>query len=147
MGSLHPAAATLNMPPDLFSLGVRRRIAEEAARGDFDAVVETLTATTGASVGKRQAQELAAKAAADFDDFYAQKAETVGVRGRESFLVITADGKGIVMRQEDCAGPPRPRPAGRVSTSRTKCSACTSPIWWQSPRAIVSDGLQPLQRL
>ncbi|MBM3269660.1 MAG: ISKra4 family transposase [Candidatus Sericytochromatia bacterium] len=101
ISSLHPADAALNLPPDLFSFGVRRRVAEEAARGAFDAVVEAIAATTGASIGKRQAQELAAKAAVDFDDFYAQTTESDGVGGRKSFLVISADGKGIVTLHED----------------------------------------------
>lgn len=100
LSSLHPADSALNLPPDMFSFGVRRRIAEEAARGAFDTAVEALSATTGASVGKRQAQELAAKAAVDFDEFYARTAE-LDVGGLESFLVISADGKGIVMLHED----------------------------------------------
>lgn len=98
MTSLHPMDAELNLPPDLFSFGVRRRVAEEAARGSYDTAIEALARTTGAMVGKRQAEELAIKAAGDFDAFYAG---TVGTRSQESILVISGDGKGVVMRHED----------------------------------------------
>ena len=56
--SLHPLDADLNLPPELYSHQVRRRAAEEAAEGSFDKVVEALSKTTGAQVGKRQVQEL-----------------------------------------------------------------------------------------
>lgn len=102
--SLHPLDRKLNLPPDLFSFGVRRRVAEEAARGSHDAVVEALKTTTGASVGKRQVEELAVRAAKDFDAFYAGRAEVAGtlpLSGRGSILVISVDAKGIVVRHED----------------------------------------------
>ena len=102
--SLHPLDRKLNLPPDLFSFGVRRRVAEEAARGSHDAVVEALRSTTGASVGKRQVEELAVRAARDFDSFYASRAEVAGtlpLSGRGSILVISVDAKGIVVRHED----------------------------------------------
>ena len=42
----------LNLPPE-----------DEAAEGSFDKVVEALSKTTGAQVGKRQVQELVGRAA------------------------------------------------------------------------------------
>ena len=59
--SLHPLDADLNLPPELYSHQVRRRAAEEAAEGSFDKVVEALSKTTGAQVGKRQVEELVPK--------------------------------------------------------------------------------------
>ena len=97
--SLHPLDAALNLSDNLFSHGVSRRIAESAAQGAYETAIETLAATSGASVAKRQAETLAIKAAVDFDAFYAQRAAPP--TGRESILVLTVDGKGIVMRQED----------------------------------------------
>lgn len=98
---LRPLDAVLNLPDDIFSHGVRRRAAVEVARGSFDAAIGAISATTGAHLAKRQAEELAIKAATDFDAFYASRAGSIGLRGRESLLVISADGKGIVMRHED----------------------------------------------
>lgn len=99
--SLHPMDAELNLPKELFSLGVRRRVAESAAQGACDGVAEAVTSTSGAHIAKRQTEMLAQRAAVDFDAFYAQRAATVPMGSRESILVITVDGKGIVMRPED----------------------------------------------
>ena len=60
---------TEGLPPELYSHQVRRRASEEAAEGSFDKVVEALSKTTGAQVGKRQVQELVGRAAQDFDAF------------------------------------------------------------------------------
>lgn len=100
--SLHPLDADLNLPPELYSHEVRRRAAAEAADGSFDNVVESLSETTGAKVGKRQVEELVARAAQDFDAFYEDR-QAAAMRSTESgsILVISADGKGVVMRRED----------------------------------------------
>lgn len=67
MAGLSPQDASLNLPAESFSLGLRRRVAEEVASGSFDHVVERLGATTGADVAKRQVEERARRAALDFE--------------------------------------------------------------------------------
>ena len=98
--SLHPLDADLNLPPELYSHQVRRRVAEEAA--EFDKVVEALSKTTGAQVGKRQVEELVGRAAQDFDAFY-QERQAGALQESESgpILAISVDGKGVVLRGED----------------------------------------------
>lgn len=95
-----PQDAALNLPEERYSLGVRRRVAEEVAAGSFDHAVERLVSTTGAAVPKRQLEELARSAAADFESFYATRvvrpAEETGM-----LLVLTFDGAGIVVRKKD----------------------------------------------
>jgi len=101
--SLHPLDADLNLPPELYSHEVRRRVAEEVARGSFAATVKKLSDHTGAHVGRRQVEELTARAAQDFDRFYEER-EGDATRARSksgSILVISADQKGVVMRRED----------------------------------------------
>lgn len=97
--SLMPLDAELNMPQDRYSHGLRRRVAEEAARGSFDEAVESVKRTTGGNVPKRQAEELTAKAAEDFDEFYEGR-EADGPEETDDLLVLTEDGKGVVMRKE-----------------------------------------------
>jgi len=98
---LCPMDAGLNLPPELHSYGVRRLVALHAARSSFDEVVEELESVTGTAVHKRQAEELARAAAQDFGAFYAERCPaTAGVSSR-ALLVLTVDGKGIVMRKED----------------------------------------------
>src|SRR5687767_5922520 len=65
--SLHPRDAELNLPGELHSHGVRRRVAEDAAKNSFDETVASVRQTTGAEVAKRQAEQLVQRAAIDFD--------------------------------------------------------------------------------
>jgi hypothetical protein len=111
VASLHPLDADLNLPPELYSLEVRRRVAEEAAKSSFDEVVQALASTTGAEVGKRQVEELVRRAAQDFDAFYQERAEYRPAEETGPILVLTADGKGVVMRREDLREATRRRAA------------------------------------
>lgn len=95
-----PADAHLNMPSGTYSLGVRRRVAAEAGKVSFDAVVSSLAATTGAPVPKRQAEELAQRAATDFEAFYEQR-KPASTTSSSGVLVLTTDAKGVVMRTQD----------------------------------------------
>lgn len=100
--SLHPLDAALNLPVESFSLGVRRRAAVEATRGSFDDAVESIATTTGATISKRQLEELVVRAATDFDAFYETRAVLTAsaVRALGEILAIATDGKGLVMRRE-----------------------------------------------
>ena len=92
--------ASLNLPRESYSHGVRRRVAELAGQGAYDRVVDEVVKTTGATVPKRQAEELAVRAAVDFDDFYGEREQLDPAEAQGELLVITVDGKGIVMRPE-----------------------------------------------
>ena len=96
--NLHPADGLLNLPEERHSHGLRRLAAVESARGSFDAAMEAIERNTGVRVGKRQVEELTARAAADVEDFYATSAPEPGDAG--DVLVLSADGKGIVMRPD-----------------------------------------------
>jgi hypothetical protein len=107
--SLHPLDGELNLPRELYSHELRRRAAEEVAKGSYDEAVATLARSTGSAVHKRQVEELALRAAQDFDAFYKQKSPQP-VPG--SLLVLSFDGKGVVMRREDL------RPATRKAAQK-----------------------------
>lgn len=94
--NLHLADATLNLPIEKHSHGLRHLAAVEAARGSFDGAVEAITRTTGQQVGKRQVEHLAQRSALDFDDFYTRRRVPTGDPG--DVLVLSCDGKGVVMR-------------------------------------------------
>jgi len=98
--SLHPLDAELNLPQELHSLEVRRRAAEQTAMHSFDETVTALERLTGVAVGKRQVEELVRRAAVDFDQFY-QSHPAPDPAKTESILVVSADGKGVVMLPED----------------------------------------------
>src|SRR5215510_5082302 len=71
--NLYPADGQLNLPVEKHSHGLRKLAAIEAARGSFDDVTEAIERATGVRLGKRQAEQLAGRAAIDFEDFYAQR--------------------------------------------------------------------------
>ena len=100
--SLHPLDAALNLPPERYSLEVRRRVAEAAASRSFDEALFDLSRSTGAEVPKRQAEQLVARAAEDFDAFYEARRAAQGEPPPEgSVVVLTFDGKGVVLHRDD----------------------------------------------
>ena len=70
----------------------------EAVRGSYDTAKTVLDRRCGRVAGKRQLEQLVQAAAADVDAFYAQRVPVPCTS--EVLLVISADGKGIVMRPE-----------------------------------------------
>lgn len=100
--SLHPLDAELNLPHERYSLELRRRVAEEAAKTSFDETVEGISKNTGGHVPKRQIEELVRRAAQNFDAFYEMRAANSTVDQQTgSALAMSVDGKGVVMRMED----------------------------------------------
>jgi hypothetical protein len=98
--SIFPLDGELNLPRDSYSHGLRRRLAEEVARSSFDEAVLSIERTTGGKVPKRQAERLAEEISQDFEAFYASRGSD---RPKPTLdpLVMSLDGKGIVMRRED----------------------------------------------
>ncbi|MGH7261825.1 MAG: ISKra4 family transposase [Nitrospiraceae bacterium] len=105
LSSLHPLDAALNLPDELYSHTVRRCAAEAAAQQSYDEVGRRLAEQTGAHVPKRQIEQLAERAAQDFEPFYEQRCATaataaaVGATG--AVLVISTDGKGVPLSRTD----------------------------------------------
>src|SRR6478736_2394888 len=112
--NLHPADAMLNLPADRHSHGLRRLAAEAAAHGSFDHATGTIRRRTGTRTAKRQVEALATRAAADVADFYATRPQQPTDPG--DALVLTFDGKGIVMRPD--ALRPATKAAARTSSSK-----------------------------
>jgi hypothetical protein len=98
VGNLHPADAALNLPIERHSHGLRKLAALESPRGSFAGAADAIERQTGVRLGKRQVEELAGLAAIDFEDFYEQRRAPHAKDG--DLLVLSADGKGIVMRPD-----------------------------------------------
>lgn len=112
--TLFPLDAELNLPGDSYSFGIRLRAAEEASKGSYEAAVEVLRKHSGAKIAKRQLVEIVRRAAQDFDTFYMARRLQWQTEALESgdILVLTFDGKGIVMRHDDL------RPATKAAAAR-----------------------------
>jgi hypothetical protein len=88
----------LNLPEERHSHGLRELAAVESTRGSYAEAIEAIGRCTGIEMGKRQVEDLARRAAVDFEDFYAVAERPTAEPG--DLLVISADGKGIVMRPD-----------------------------------------------
>jgi hypothetical protein len=97
-GNLHPLDAALNLPVERASHGLRRLSALEAVRGSFDDAKAAILRATGTRIGKRQIEQLTVRAAVDVERFY-RAADPLPCTG-DTPLIISVDGKGIVMRPE-----------------------------------------------
>lgn len=115
--NLHPADARLNLPAEKHSHGLRRLAAIEASQGSFDSAVEAIERSTGQHLGKRQAEGLVARAAVDFNTFYAHRQPPATAAA--DLLVLSCDGKGVVMR------PGALRPATAKAAARTNPKLAT----------------------
>ncbi|MGI8684962.1 MAG: ISKra4 family transposase [Acidimicrobiales bacterium] len=95
--NLHPGDAALNLPAERHSHGLRRLAAVESTRGSYDDAAEAME-RAGVGVAKRQVEGLARRAAADVGAFYDTRAPEPGAS--DDVLVVSVDGKGIVMRPD-----------------------------------------------
>jgi len=100
VSALYPQDGTLNLSTDKYSDGLRRRVAIEASKVSFAETSETIASTTGGEMGKRQCEEVSVKVAQDFEAFYAQRTQSDS-DSTTDLLVLTTDGKGIVMHRKD----------------------------------------------
>lgn len=111
--NLHPADAALNLPEERHSHGLRRLAAIESTRGSFEDAAEGIRRATGVAVAKRQVEELTARSAVDVDAFYNTVEREPAADG--DVLVVSVDGKGIVMRP-DSLRPATERAAAAATT-------------------------------
>src|SRR5262245_47443461 len=117
--SLHPLDAELNLPKELSAHALRKKVAVEAARSSFEAVVEAITEHTGAQVPKRQAEERCQRAAQDLRAFYGQRrAQPRAPPAAGSIVVPPPDAEGVPMRPE--ALRPQTRKAAEASPHKLR---------------------------
>jgi hypothetical protein len=119
--NVHPADAELNLPEEKHSHGLRRLGAVESARGSHQDAAAAISRATGVAIGKRQVEELARRAAADIDQFYAGRRP--GPCSDGVTLVLQADGKGIVL----LPGALRPATAKAAAAGKNKLATRLSP--------------------
>ncbi len=113
--NLYPADAALNLPEELHSHGLRELSAIESTRGSFEEARDAIRRASGAALGKRQVEQLAQRSAVDFEEFY-ETARHEAVDDADDALVISCDGKGIVMRPDAL----RPGTAKAAAEAKTK---------------------------
>lgn len=147
----------LGLPREIYSLGLRRLVAEETRAQSWDQAIARIDATTGGHVPKRQAEELVARAAQDFDTFYAERlwGEAANdTTNADTLLVLSCDSKGVAMRpealrdatrkraEEDKCDKARGDPTEvRAKRRHTKRMAIVTAIWDQEPCQRTADDI------
>ena len=139
VGNLHPADAALNLPVERHSHGLRKLCALESPRGSYEDAGDAICRQTGVRLGKRQIEELASLVAMDFEDFYETRRPPRSKPG--DLLVLSADGKGIVMRADALRTAPRPGPARapRPSPGSPATITYTASGWPRSAPSTTPD--------
>lgn len=94
-----PLDAALGLPDEKYTHDLRRIVAEESAKSSFEEVVELIAKHTGAHVPKRQVEELATRAARDFDEFY--RSRLGQPEDTDHLLILSFDAKGVAMLHRD----------------------------------------------
>ncbi len=117
--NLYPADAALNLPAERHSHGLRQLAAVEASRGSFQEAAAAVERASGQHLAKRQVEALTARAAVDVEAFYASRARRDGDAAESDVLVLSADGKGIVMRPD--ALRPATAKAAAAATNKLEC--------------------------
>ena len=118
--NLCPADARLNLPRERHSHGLRRLAAIEASRGSYDEAAEAIGRATGSRPAKRQLEALALRAASDFEGFQAVRERAPTEPGDS--VVLSCDGKGVVMRPDALRAPTRARAACSTTKLKTRLS-------------------------
>ena len=123
-GNVYPAGAALSLPASRHSRALARLAALEAARGSFETAHAAITGRCGPVIGKRQIEQAVVTAAGDIAAFYAARIPMPCTAS--TLLVISADGKGIVMRPE-ALRPATAKAAARRGRMRTRLTAGEKP--------------------
>lgn len=113
--SLFPKDGHLNLPENSYTYELQRKVALEVLRGSFDNAVESIAENTGLSIPKQQVEHITAQVSCDFDAFYQTKITDKKLESAKEapLLVLTTDGKGIVMHKDDL------RPATKKKAENT----------------------------
>ena len=119
-----PADAALSLPAGRHSHTLAKLACLEAARGSYDSAHDAIVRRCGKVMGKRQAEEAVVRSAADIPVFYAARVPEPCTP--QSLLVMSADGKGIVMRPGALRAATA-KAAAKLGKMRTRLSAGEKP--------------------
>lgn len=97
--SQFPLDKHLNLADSSYSDGLIQHVVLEALKGSFDNAVESIDRTTAGHTPKRQSLELVHDVSQDFEAYYQQNRFRLP-EDTNDLLVLTFDGKGVVMRKE-----------------------------------------------
>jgi hypothetical protein len=114
--SLYPLDALLNLPQINVSYTLQKHLVLEVIKDSFQEAIDTVARWTGVTITKNHALDIVQDAVQDFAEFYAVQCRR---ERREAaplpLLIITADGKGVLVRTQDLRPATRKRAAQRAA--------------------------------
>jgi len=100
--SLFPLDGILNLPLLDVSYHLQKHLVLEIIKTSFDESIESIERWTGVKITKEQAKKIIIESAKDFDKFYDfQFLKEKNEAKVQPLIILTSDGKGVVMRTED----------------------------------------------
>jgi hypothetical protein len=100
--SVFPLDAMLNLPPIKISYTLPKHLVLEVIKSSFNEARDPVTRWTGGSMTKDHALEIVHDAAQDFARFYTLQCRRESLEAQAlPVLILTADGKGILVRTQD----------------------------------------------
>ena len=97
--SIYPLDALLNLPLGSFSYPLQKFMVSEVSKGSIDDALQLVYDITGTRISKGRAIAIVESSASDFDPFYEKISRPESVDFSSTpLLVLTTDGKGVVMR-------------------------------------------------
>lgn len=101
VSSIFPLDAMLNLPTLCVSYNLQKYLILEVIKNSIDESLESIERWTGVKLSKGQAKEIIIETARDFEDFYSsQKVKEPSLK-ELPLIILTSDGKGVIMRHED----------------------------------------------
>jgi hypothetical protein len=97
--SVFPLDQQMCLPDEKYSFALQEKVCQQAVLEPFDEALTTVKRFLPAHIPKRQALEAVMTAGSVVDEFYAHRDKRT-TRGPGDIVVMTMDGKGIVMRPE-----------------------------------------------
>lgn len=102
VSSLFPLDGMLNLPLLDVSYNLQKYLVLEIIKSSFDESIESIERWTGTKITKEQAKRIVIESAKDFNKFYDFQLVNEQNEARAlPLIILTSDGKGVVMRTED----------------------------------------------
>lgn len=124
--AVYPLDAILRLPSSSFSFPLQKILVREVAKGSFQEALDALWDLAGVRVSKGKAIGLIEQAAIDFDSFYEEAVRLdCAVKGSVAsppLMVLTTDGKGVVMRPGGLREGTRKRRESSANKLKTRLS-------------------------
>jgi len=102
VASLFPLDGMLNLPLLEVSYNLQKHLVLEIIKTSFDESIESIERWTGVLITKKQAKNIIIESANDFNKFYDfQYLNEKNEAKKQPLVILTSDGKGVVMRTKD----------------------------------------------